>query len=60
MGSELLMKAIKATVILTAAVLLAGIMLLANLADFQLDDLDRMHRTNIRGAFVISGIDRPR
>ena len=31
----------------------AGIMLLANLVDFQLDDLDRMHRTNIRGAFVI-------
>ncbi len=32
----------------------AGIMILAPLADFPLDDLDRMHRTNIRGAFVIS------
>jgi len=32
----------------------AGIMILAPLTDFALDDLDRMHRTNIRGAFVVS------
>ena len=32
----------------------AGIMLLAPLVDFDLDDLDRMHRTNIRGTFVVS------
>ena len=32
----------------------AGIMVLAPLAEFDLDDLDRMHRTNIRGAFVIN------
>ena len=32
----------------------AGIMLLAPLVDFDLDDLDRMHRTNIRGTFVIT------
>jgi 3-oxoacyl-[acyl-carrier protein] reductase len=32
----------------------AGIMILAPLVDFDLDELDRMHRTNIRGAFVIS------
>jgi 3-oxoacyl-[acyl-carrier protein] reductase len=31
----------------------AGIMLLAPLAEFDLDDLDRMHRTNIRGTFVV-------
>jgi 3-oxoacyl-[acyl-carrier protein] reductase len=32
----------------------AGIMLLSPLADFDLDALDRMHRTNIRGTFVVS------
>lgn len=32
----------------------AGIMLLAPLADFDLDDFDRMHRTNVRGTFVVS------
>lgn len=32
----------------------AGIMVLAPLVDFDLDDLDRMHRTNIRGTFVVS------
>lgn len=32
----------------------AGIMLLAPLATFDLADLDRMHRTNIRGTFVVS------
>ncbi|WP_062213553.1 SDR family oxidoreductase [Streptomyces sp. NBRC 109706] len=32
----------------------AGIMLLAPVVDLDLDDLDRMHRTNIRGAFVVS------
>lgn len=32
----------------------AGIMLLAPVAELDLDDLDRMHRTNIRGAFVVS------
>jgi 3-oxoacyl-[acyl-carrier protein] reductase len=31
----------------------AGLMILKPLADFDLDDLDRMHRTNIRGAFVV-------
>ncbi|HEX3788968.1 MAG TPA: SDR family oxidoreductase [Pseudonocardiaceae bacterium] len=31
----------------------AGLMILAPLADFDLDALDRMHRTNIRGTFVI-------
>jgi 3-oxoacyl-[acyl-carrier protein] reductase len=32
----------------------AGIMVLGPLATFSLDDLDRMHRTNIRGTFVVS------
>ena len=32
----------------------AGIMLLSPIATLDLDDLDRMHRTNIRGTFVIS------
>jgi 3-oxoacyl-[acyl-carrier protein] reductase len=32
----------------------AGIMLLSPLATLDLDDLDRMHRTNIRGTFVVS------
>ncbi len=32
----------------------AGIMLLSPLAELDLDDLDRMHRTNIRGTFVVS------
>ncbi|MGN7800387.1 SDR family oxidoreductase [Leifsonia sp. 22587] len=32
----------------------AGIMLLGPLATFSLDDLDRMHRVNIRGTFVVS------
>jgi 3-oxoacyl-[acyl-carrier protein] reductase len=32
----------------------AGIMILAPVATFDLDDLDRMHRTNIRGTFVVS------
>ncbi|WP_328473222.1 SDR family oxidoreductase [Actinoplanes sp. NBC_00393] len=32
----------------------AGIMLLAPIATLDLDDLDRMHRTNIRGTFVVS------
>ena len=31
----------------------AGIMLLSPLAELKLDDLDRMHRTNIRGTFVV-------
>jgi 3-oxoacyl-[acyl-carrier protein] reductase len=31
----------------------AGIMLLAPIATLNLDDLDRMHRTNIRGTFVV-------
>jgi 3-oxoacyl-[acyl-carrier protein] reductase len=31
----------------------AGIMLLSPLADLDLADLDRMHRTNIRGTFVV-------
>ena len=32
----------------------AGIMLLSPLADLALDDLDRMHRTNVRGTFVVN------
>ncbi|MEW2548844.1 SDR family oxidoreductase [Streptomyces sp. NPDC047002] len=32
----------------------AGIMVLAPVAEIDLDDLDRMHRTNIRGTFVVS------
>lgn len=32
----------------------AGIMLLSPLATLDLDDLDRMHRVNIRGTFVVS------
>jgi 3-oxoacyl-[acyl-carrier protein] reductase len=32
----------------------AGIMILAPVVDFDLDALDRMHRTNIRGAFVLN------
>jgi 3-oxoacyl-[acyl-carrier protein] reductase len=32
----------------------AGIMLLSPLAEFGLDDFDRMHRTNVRGTFVVS------
>ncbi|GAA1521507.1 SDR family oxidoreductase [Kribbella lupini] len=32
----------------------AGIMLLSPLESLDLDDLDRMHRTNIRGTFVVS------
>ncbi|ASU57212.1 SDR family oxidoreductase [Nocardiopsis dassonvillei] len=32
----------------------AGIMLLDTVADFDLADLDRMHRTNIRGTFVVN------
>ena len=32
----------------------AGIMLLSPLAELDLADLDRMHRTNVRGAFVVS------
>ena len=32
----------------------AGIMLLAPLADMDLDDFDRMHRVNVRGTFVVS------
>jgi 3-oxoacyl-[acyl-carrier protein] reductase len=32
----------------------AGIMVLAPIAEFDLDELDRMHRTNIRGTFVVS------
>ncbi|MFE6286128.1 SDR family oxidoreductase [Streptomyces sp. NPDC057877] len=32
----------------------AGIMVLAPIATLDLDDLDRMHRTNIRGTFVVS------
>lgn len=31
----------------------AGIMLLSPLSDLELSDLDRMHRTNIRGTFVV-------
>lgn len=32
----------------------AGIMVLAPIAEFDLDALDRMHRTNIRGTFVVA------
>jgi 3-oxoacyl-[acyl-carrier protein] reductase len=32
----------------------AGIMTLSTVADINLDDLDRMHRTNIRGTFVVA------
>jgi 3-oxoacyl-[acyl-carrier protein] reductase len=32
----------------------AGIMILGALAEFDLDALDRMHRTNIRGTFVVN------
>ncbi|MGW4029492.1 SDR family oxidoreductase [Streptomyces sp. NPDC004838] len=32
----------------------AGIMILTPVATLDLDDLDRMHRTNIRGTFVVS------
>jgi len=32
----------------------AGIMILKPLVEFDLDDLDRMHRVNIRGTFVVS------
>ncbi|MFF7736416.1 SDR family oxidoreductase [Streptomyces sp. NPDC007984] len=32
----------------------AGIMVLAPIAEMNLDDLDRMHRTNIRGTFVVA------
>ncbi|MER5178287.1 SDR family oxidoreductase [Streptomyces sp. NPDC002896] len=32
----------------------AGIMILSPIAELDLDDLDRMHRTNIRGTFVVS------
>ncbi|MCT9931849.1 SDR family oxidoreductase [Planotetraspora sp. A-T 1434] len=32
----------------------AGIMLLSPIATLNLDDLDRMHRTNIRGTFVVA------
>ncbi len=32
----------------------AGIMILSPIATMDLDDLDRMHRTNIRGTFVVS------
>jgi 3-oxoacyl-[acyl-carrier protein] reductase len=32
----------------------AGIMLLSPLIELELDDFDRMHRTNVRGAFVVS------
>ncbi|MFE2754443.1 SDR family oxidoreductase [Actinosynnema sp. NPDC059335] len=32
----------------------AGIMVLAPIADLDLADLDRMHRTNIRGTFVVA------
>ncbi|ODV56015.1 SDR family oxidoreductase [Lysinibacillus fusiformis] len=32
----------------------AGIMLLSPIAELDLNDLDRMHRTNIRGALVVS------
>lgn len=32
----------------------AGIMILSPIATTSLDDLDRMHRTNIRGTFVVS------
>jgi 3-oxoacyl-[acyl-carrier protein] reductase len=32
----------------------AGIMLLSPLTELDLDDFDRMHRTNVRGTFVVS------
>ncbi|MFH9954007.1 SDR family oxidoreductase [Streptomyces roseolus] len=32
----------------------AGVMLLAPIAELDLDAFDRMHRTNVRGAFVVS------
>lgn len=32
----------------------AGVMLLGPVADFGLDALDRMHRTNVRGTFVVA------
>jgi 3-oxoacyl-[acyl-carrier protein] reductase len=32
----------------------AGVMILSPIATLNLDDLDRMHRTNIRGTFVVS------
>jgi len=32
----------------------AGIMLLSTIADLDLDELDRMHRVNIRGTFVVA------
>jgi 3-oxoacyl-[acyl-carrier protein] reductase len=32
----------------------AGIMILAPIAELDLDDLDRMHRTNIRGTVVVA------
>ncbi len=32
----------------------AGIMLLSPLSELSLDDFDRMHRTNVRGTFVVS------
>ncbi|WP_328395651.1 SDR family oxidoreductase [Nocardia sp. NBC_00416] len=32
----------------------AGIMLLGPVAEFELDAFDRMHRTNVRGTFVVS------
>ena len=31
----------------------AGIMLLSPLAELKLDDFDRMHRTNVRGTFIV-------
>ncbi|MGP2436576.1 SDR family oxidoreductase [Streptomyces sp. JW3] len=37
-----------------AVVNTAGIMLLAPLAEMELDDFDRMHRVNVRGTFVVS------
>ncbi|GIJ46038.1 3-ketoacyl-ACP reductase [Virgisporangium aliadipatigenens] len=32
----------------------AGIMILKPLAEFDVDDFDRMHRTNVRGTFLVS------
>lgn len=32
----------------------AGVMVLGRVAEFSLDDLDRMHRVNIRGTFVVA------
>ncbi|MBQ1050128.1 SDR family oxidoreductase [Micromonospora sp. C51] len=32
----------------------AGLMVLASLIELDLDDFDRMHRTNVRGTFVVS------